>query len=440
MYLIDESVIYEAINKATESTVPAPDKSRISSQSHLDHLEDLIIRKGAKGYDDALNILGKTYDFLREKTHPNFSISTKFDGSPGILWGHMKGKFFVATKAFFNKTPKLNFNDNDIEENHGNSQTLVKKLKLALKHLPEITPKTGIFRGDMMYSTGELSNDKDNISFTPNTISYNVDKNTDEGKSILASKIGLVPHMTYSEQDNGDFKATFESSIDKFKKSPNVHLFDPKVKGPFNFSPDKQKAFSNELMKAHVLKPELEKLHVFETLKDHEPLLLNYINDCVKSQKEMTAPGYISFVSRKSTKHLETVKQIKTKEKLKGELDGQLFKINQNKNGLDILFRMHNHVQNAKKVLINVLSKNSPYKETILGKKTKPEGFVAALNGQPVKLVDRQEFSKANFDWNEKADENDNPMVLSWGKFSVPSIGHERLIDKGNDIARRTGA
>jgi uncharacterized phage-like protein YoqJ len=37
------------------------------------------------------------------------------------------------------------------------------------------------------------------------------------------------------------------------------------------------------------------------------------------------------------------------------------------------------------------------YQDFIEGKKVKPEGHVAVLNNRPTKLVDREEFSAANF-------------------------------------------
>ena len=58
---------------------------------------------------------------------------------------------------------------------------------------------------------------------------------------------------------------------------------------------------------------------------------------------------------------------------------------------------MHNHLQQAKNVLVNVLNQHSGGLEhDIDGKKTDPEGFVVNHAGQPTKLVNRAEFSKAN--------------------------------------------
>ena len=63
------------------------------------------------------------------------------------------------------------------------------------------------------------------------------------------------------------------------------------------------------------------------------------------------------------------------------------------KSALDI----HHHLQQAKNVLVNALSRNTKYEHSIAGQKAKPEGFVSVRNNRPTKLVDRSEFSRANF-------------------------------------------
>jgi hypothetical protein len=54
----------------------------------------------------------------------------KYDGSPSIVFGHhpKNGKFFVATKSAFNKNPKINHTEKDIERNHGQPNFIVMKL------------------------------------------------------------------------------------------------------------------------------------------------------------------------------------------------------------------------------------------------------------------------------------------------------------------------
>jgi hypothetical protein len=58
---------------------------------------------------------------------------------------------------------------------------------------------------------------------------------------------------------------------------------------------------------------------------------------------------------------------------------------------------MHGHLQKAKDVLANTLSSHAEFGHSISGKKSKPEGFVVVRHNRPTKIVDRAEFSAANF-------------------------------------------
>lgn len=423
-----------------EAEVPRPESSRMSSQRHLDHPEDLMIRKGERGFEDMINVLSRTYDFVKGRGRKDFNISTKFDGSAGILWGYQDKKFFVATKSFFNKNPKLNFTPKDVDENHKNSKSLQDKLKLLLKKLPDITPKRGIYRGDLMFTNGDISQSKGMVTFTPNTITYNIPDTSPEGEKMLKAKLGIAPHMHYEKLPSGDLKGVYDNKISGFKKNDDIYLFDPQVEGPFDFPPEAEKDFAATLTKAKKLQPQLAKLRAFNAVSDHEATLMTYINSCIKEKRDTSTAGYIAYLNKSFGKHMDTVKQEKSKERIKKNLDDEIFKINQNKEAINLLFQAHGEIQKAKKILVSVLSKNSPYGETILGKKSKPEGFVVSVHGQPVKLVDRKEFSAANFDFNMKVDPEDNPLVLTWGRMNPATAGHEKVVRKADDVARRIGA
>jgi hypothetical protein len=51
------------------------------------------------------------------------NLTMKYDGSPSLVFGHhpSNGKFFVATKSAFNKNPKINHTEKDIDKNHGHT-------------------------------------------------------------------------------------------------------------------------------------------------------------------------------------------------------------------------------------------------------------------------------------------------------------------------------
>ena len=100
---------------------------------HLRHLEDNLIYGNHEGVGTAADFLDSVHDHLLGKkttTH----VSTKYDGAPSIVYGNdpSNGKFFVASKSAFNKNPKINYTDQDIEQNHGHAPGLVQKLKDAL--------------------------------------------------------------------------------------------------------------------------------------------------------------------------------------------------------------------------------------------------------------------------------------------------------------------
>ncbi|HYT46007.1 MAG TPA: DUF6267 family protein [Methylomirabilota bacterium] len=411
---------------------------------HLDHAEDLLIRNKGKNFHELLGALHHTHNYLSGgRKHSSLSISTKMDGSPAIVFGHdpRNGKFFVGTKSFFNKTPKINYKEKDIEANHGKTPGLASRLKNLLHHLKKVVPPKGVFQGDLMYTAHEVSEHNGKLSFTPNTITYHVDKNSGEGRSIMKSKVGVAPHTEYDTDDKKNFIAKFgqlDSSV--FKKSDDVHMFDTKVKGPFKYDGKSKKKFIDHVSKASEFHGKLHGDGAYDVLGDHEKTLLGYINATVKQKKTPSVEGYIGYLSKQASKNIEKVKLDKTKEGIKKKLSDEQQNIVGNKGHFNNLFQAHKHVQSAKNILVDTLGQNSPYDEKILGNKSKPEGFVVSINGKPMKFVDRNHFSAANFDWNEKVNPEDNPVVMHWGRFNPVTKGHEKMIEKGADIARRTGA
>jgi hypothetical protein len=286
-----------------------------------------------------------------------------------------------------------------------------------------------------MYSSEDVNVAHDNISFTPNTLTYNVDKNSHEGRKITKSKLGIAAHTHYEESKNGGLQAMFDIDMSKFKPSEDVHFFPTKLRGPFNYGAKELREFASLLRGLADKYPKLTKDGVFHQIEGHEKLLVSYINETVRRRVQPSFSGYVSFLHGQLQK-----KSPAPSVSSKRHFDSQIKNATTNKKAFDAIFVIHKDIQHAKNTLVGILSKNSPYKETILGEPSKPEGFVATLDGKPVKLVDRHHFSSANFDWNEKVKPVHNPLVVTWVRINPPTAGHEKLINKGEDIARRIGA
>ena len=179
--------------------------------THLEHLEDDIINRGAVGGDNAINFLKSVRNMLAGTTGSKTNITVKWDGAPAIICGinPENGKFFVGTKSVFNKTPKINYTVADIRKNHGG--VVAQKLEVCLANLKRLNIK-GILQGDLLFTNDKkvISIDGEKmLSFTPNTITYAVPQNSGIGKRIANAKMGIVFHTQYNGKKMDSLSASF---------------------------------------------------------------------------------------------------------------------------------------------------------------------------------------------------------------------------------------
>ena len=163
--------------------------------THLTHAADFAF-EGGKRTTESIAILSSLIQMFKGKAKSKVNFTRKCDGAPAIFCGinPENGKFFVGTKSVFNKTPKINYTNADIDRNHGGG--LADKLKEALKHLPSLGIK-GVLQGDFLFGAGDTEtkeiDGKSFLTFTPNTITYAVGEG-DLQKQIKRAKIGIIFH------------------------------------------------------------------------------------------------------------------------------------------------------------------------------------------------------------------------------------------------------
>jgi len=366
--------------------------------THLEHLEDHPINAGDKGFAHAFHNLKDVHDLLTGK-HNKTTVTTKYDGSPSIIFGRNPDnkKFFVATKSAFNKNPKINYTPEDIEQNHGHAPGLVKKLKEALLHLKKVTPKHGVYQGDMMYSKDDVEEYNGKYHFKPNTITYATKTGSDEGKKINRAKIGVVVHTAYSGDTMNDLKAHYNADTSHFGHNDDVHLISPKHDFKNNkYSEEDQAEFQKHLNAATKAFTDAHK-GFHDVTGPHTEHLKTYINQTVRDQTKPSVEGFKQHIKDRMTKEIGKLKTTAAVERKNKELHGHLSAITLGKKHFTDLFKMHHELQKAKNTLVHVMSQNTKYEHSIAGQKAKPEGFVAVRNNRPTKFVDRSEFSRANF-------------------------------------------
>jgi len=126
-------------------------------------------------------------------------LSVKIDGSPAIVWGTnpATGNFFVGTKSVFNKIKiMINESHDDIEKNHGHIRKVAHILHACFNNLPK-TDK--IYQGDFVGYGG------DNV-FQPNTIAYAFPYIIDKEIIIAPHTEYTIPEFGYTQQEKGDLR------------------------------------------------------------------------------------------------------------------------------------------------------------------------------------------------------------------------------------------
>ena len=396
--------------------------------THLEHLEDEIINNGSKGAKTAIEFLKSIKQMLQGGSGGS-TVSVKWDGAPAVFCGinPENKKFFVGTKSIFNKTPKINYTNADISRNHGGA--LADKLKECLKYLPSLGI-SGILQGDLLFASGDKKTaniaGKKSIIFTPNTITYAVPV-VSSGflglgrniyKEVNSAKIGIIFHTSYSGNTMATIKARFGANVKGLKKDKNVFFDDATYKrvDGATFSPAEEKAFDNIIKMAE---GSAYKAGAFvdKLKKDTGPLSLGiqlktFFNVYIRQGTAITntsklANNFEVYFRGRIKKEIDSKKTPAAKQKYEEILEAGMKILRANKDGLYFAIATYITFQSAKAVLLkrlNTIQSIGSFLRTSNGYKvTNPEGYVAIQKGGAVKLVDRLEFSKANFnmakDW-----------------------------------------
>ena len=384
---------------------------------HLEHIEDEILNRGVSGGRDAINFLQSLRDMLAGHAQSKVNITTKWDGAPAVFCGinPENGKFFVGTKGVFNKNAKLNYTDEDIDNNHP-SEGLNAKLKVALRYLPKLGIK-GVLQGDMMFSKGDLKKqtiDGENyITFQPNTIVYAIPANSKLAASMQTAQMGIVFHTSYTGKTIEDMKASFNIDIGRLSPTKDIWFRDASfvdASGSATFTEDETKDLTGILSQAGRMFQTISSLTI-NRIASNETIrvqIATFNNTKVRSGERIKdtkkhTTELIRTIEAKLNQHVLDAKKEDTKKKRVAEKNEVMRFYRSNALELRKVFDFMNLIVDAKLKIIRKLETIrdvGTFIRTDDGFRiTAPEGFVAVdrLKGNAVKLVDRLEFAHANF-------------------------------------------
>ena len=387
---------------------------------HMTHAEDAVIDGGIKGTRNVINYLRDIRDMLGGSTKSSVNISVKWDGAPAVFAGTdpSDGKFFVAKKGVFNKNPKVYKTHADIDADTVGKGDLNSKLKVALDEFSKLGIK-GVVQGDFLYERSDIKEEtidgESHLTFHPNTIVYAIPEKSRLASEILRSEIGVVWHTNYRGKSFESMSASFGEKIaSNLKGSRSVWSVDAVYKdvtGQATMTKTETDAVTLLLSAAGKQFNKINKA-TFDGITENEDLLVRvktYVNVQVRAGQKIDSPskfvsGLMEYIYEYYQKEIDKRKSEKGKasqEEKRKEI--MSYFSNTDKSQIVGLFELYNLIVDAKLMIIRKLDKAKTvgtFLKTKDGYKvTEQEGFVAIdrMGKNAVKLVDRLQFSNANF-------------------------------------------
>jgi hypothetical protein len=169
----------------------------------IEHLEDLVFRRGTQGIVDALAIVDHAIQ------QPS-TVTAKWDGKPAVIFGRKPstGEFVLTDGSGFEAkgydglatSPQMMA---DIQSKRSGDRTeLIEIYRRLFPVLEAALPPNfrGYVKGDLLYmSTPPVVSG--NYVFRPNTIEYRIPANSSLGRRIGNSEIGIAVHSMYADRD-----------------------------------------------------------------------------------------------------------------------------------------------------------------------------------------------------------------------------------------------
>ena len=213
------------VNRGYVALVEAEEPGVGGRAKGIEHLEDLVFRRGTQGIRDAL-------DIVQHATENPRTTTAKWDGKPAVIWGRKPstGEFVLTDGSGFEAkgydglatSPQMMA---AIQRTRSGSRDELINLYAQLFPVLEATlPPNfrGYVKGDLLYMSTppEIAG---NYVFRPNTIEYKIPARSNLGQRIGNSKMGIAVHSMYS--DVGDARQPLSGV--KFNEVPGLMLERP---------------------------------------------------------------------------------------------------------------------------------------------------------------------------------------------------------------------
>lgn len=382
-----------------------------NKQIQPEHIEDLVYdgHDGVGLADQHLRYMNNY--LLGAKRNTPKRVETNVDGGPSFhIFKDYEGRIGVGTDKLFDKKPKMNFTEEEIDYNHGDEPETATVLKQVLRHAHKMVPydmkPSEMYKGNFLFGDGSsgrpVNSNEKYQEFHPNTLKYKVSNDTPEAGRIALAKVGVSLH-THIKPD-GTMEPIDKKRRAKLMDHPDVYNYDPLVSvDPVNNNPMIQRQFEDHMENARKsyskIKPE-----VYDSIVGHDQNMRDFTNQRILAQAD--GPGnvkdYLDFMNQKAQNDIITSRSKESKERKTKQYAALNQKIIQNAKHVQNIFDLHYHLQSAKNVLVDVADRNS--KEIVElpdGALTGHKGYTSTIkmNGGEHQAIfkNRNKFSLVNF-------------------------------------------
>ena len=389
----------------------------MAKNTHLEHLEDDILNNGSEGGKASIAFLRSLGKMLSQGDSSSMKVTTKWDGAPAIICGidPTTDMFFVGNKSVFAKTsPKVCYNF-DVIDHYYPTSGLNYVLKECLSYFMKLGIQ-GVIQGDLLFTenTKKLTtvNGKRCVVFQPNTITYAIPLDTDLGKRVNASKIGIVFHTNYTGSSLPEMSAGFGVDVSPYQGNSDIAVFSSDfvdASGSANFTVSELQKFKSSVNQAEGSLRQASKF--LDAMKGTDRFAFNtvfkqFFNTYIRGGRSIPSTNkvvsdFALYYTTLLDKEIDSKKSASGKKKWEDvKMNGLKF-IAANQRSIYMTVASYKNLTAAKLMIVRKLERvktiGTFLKDGNGYKVTAPEGFVAIKSGQATKLVDRLEFSVANF-------------------------------------------
>lgn len=353
------------------------------------HIEDLVIFEGIPGLRRAIEILKKYAD-----GQGHDATSLKWDGSPAIVFGRDElGRFTFAPLFAFKNPDKRSHSVEELgqqlagkTEPDDSRKQFIAGMQDVFRAFESATPSNfkGYMFGDLMY-TQTPPNNNGHYVFQPNKVEYSVVADSDLGKNIGRSKIGIAIHKWFEGDDpqNPVKEYNLQQGINSLQGTEVLAIppiFSQQAPDVDTTMIDRLEGFANKYGSA------IQKLMDPATLEAGKmKRVLTIFYDYLNAHKEFDP----SDLGHNFVEWLPTKVSAKMSEKI-------IAHVQENKQGFDGLFKVIRAVAKTKNNLAQQLDQSQQVvKQNIANNPGRGEGYVVDHPQGSIKLVPRNVFSAA---------------------------------------------